>query len=246
MSLQKDWCYKELMANEASANHRPMEDEYSFYHAVKTGDIKFVKKNLEERAFSNLDDMGILSMNPLTNMKYHFVITVAMITRHCVEGGLELEQSYRLSDFYILKMDSCDSVEEITKLHDIMVLDYTEKMQQFKKNAILSKPITLCIDYIYNHLHDRITVKDLALYTDLSESYLSRLFKKELNISISDYIREKKIETAQNLLMYSNYSFIDISNYLAFSSQSHFIQTFVKQVGTTPKKYRDQYYRTSW
>lgn len=246
MNLNKDWCHKELMDCEASNSHRPMEDEYLFYHAVKTGDVNFVRKNCEEGAFANTDGMGILSHDPLTNMKYHFVITVAMITRYCVEGGMELEQSYRLSDFYILKMDSCMSVNEIVSLHNNMVLDYTGKMLLLQKNAILSKPITLCTDYIYKHINERITVHDLACYTDLSDSYLSRLFKKELGISISSYIREKKIETAQNLLMYSNYSFIEISNYLAFSSQSHFIQIFEKQIGMTPKKYRDSHYRASW
>ncbi|MDE7201616.1 MAG: AraC family transcriptional regulator [Lachnospiraceae bacterium] len=47
-------------------------------------------------------------------------------------------------------------------------------------------------------------------------------------------------------LRYSDYSWIDIAIYLAFSSQSYFIQTFRKLVGVTPKKYRDHYCRTSW
>ena len=104
----------------------------------------------------------------------------------------------------------------------------------------------MCIEYIYNLIHDRITIEDLAAYTDLSPSYLSRLFKKELGISVSEYIREKKIDKAQNLLKYSDFTPVEIANYLSFSSQSHFIQTFEKMVGMTPKKYRDRYYRTSW
>lgn len=246
MNLQNEWYRQELKDGELSKTHRPMEEEYSFYQAVRDGNINFVRKNCEEGAFASSEGMGTLSRDPLTNKKYHFVITVAMVTRHCVEGGMELEQSYRLSDFYILKMDSCTSIPQIVELHKNMVLDYTGKMLLLKKKSILSKPITLCVDYVYNHIHDRITVADLADYTGLSSSYLSRLFKRELGIAISDYIREKKIETAQNLLKYSNYSFIEISNYLAFSSQSHFIQTFEKQVGTTPKKYRDKFYRTAW
>lgn len=246
MDLRKEWYKNELLEGELAEAHRPMEEEYSFYHAVKTGDLNFIRKNCESGAFANSEGMGILSRDPVMNKKYHFVITVAMITRHCVEGGMELEQAYRLSDFYILKMDSCNTIDEIIALHKNMVLDFTGKMLLLKKKPVISKPITLCIDYIYNHIHERITVNDLANYTELSPSYLSRLFKKELGISISDYIREKKIETAQNLLKYSNYSFIEITNYLAFSSQSHFIQTFEKQVGITPKKFRDRFYRTSW
>lgn len=246
MSLYKEWSLQELTDGELSTTHRPIEEEYSFYQAVKNGDMDFVRNNCREGAFTNPDGMGVLSKNPLRNIKYHFLITVAMITRHCVDGGMELEQAYRLSDFYILKMDVCTSIQEVAQLHDDMALDFTGKMLLLRKESVISKPIVQCIDYVYKHIHNRITVNDLANYTGLSVSYLSRLFKKELGVSVSDYIREKKIERAQNLLRYSNYSFIEISNYLAFSSQSHFIQTFEKYVGLTPKKYRDKYYRTNW
>lgn len=246
MNLQREWYMKELKMSEEDNPHRPMEVEYSFYNAVSSGDMDYVRENIKEGDFKNPEGMGILSRNALTNLKYHFVVTVAMITRHCVEAGMELEQAYRLSDFYILKMDSMTTTEDISALHDNMVLDFTGKMLLIKKQSIISKSITMCIEYVYNHIHDRITIEDLAAYTDLSPSYLSRLFKKELGISVSDYIREKKIDKAQNLLKYSDFTPVEIANYLSFSSQSHFIQAFEKMVGMTPKKYRDRYYRTSW
>ena len=246
MNLQREWYMKELKMSEEDNPHRPMEVEYSFYNAVSSGDMDYVRENIKEGDFKNPEGLGILSRNALTNLKYHFVVTVAMITRHCVEAGMELEQAYRLSDFYILKMDSMTTTEDIAALHDSMVLDFTGKMLLIKKQSIISKSITMCIEYVYNHIHDRITIEDLAAYTDLSPSYLSRLFKKELGISVSDYIREKKIDKAQNLLKYSDFTPVEIANYLSFSSQSHFIQAFEKMVGMTPKKYRDRYYRTSW
>ena len=246
MNLNQEWSRTELTEQEINFSHRPMEDEYVFYNAVKNGDMDFVQANCESGAFEKMQGAGKLSRNPLTNIKYHYVITVAMITRHCVEGGMELEKAYRLSDFYIQKLDSCNTIAEVCDLHKNMVMDFTGKMMQLQKNTIISKSIILCTDYIYKHLHERITLQDLAEYTQLSESYLSRLFKKNLGISVSDYIREKKIEKAENLLKYSDYSYIEIANYLAFSSQSHFIQLFEKQVGMTPRKYRDKFYHTTW
>ena len=58
--------------------------------------------------------------------------------------------------------------------------------------------------------------------------------------------KEKKIEKATHLLRYSDKSIIDIANYLSFSSQSHFIQTFENFTGMTPKKYRNKYYKSMW
>ena len=213
--LESQWYKKELENSDSDIKHRSLSEEYSFFEAVKDGNIEFVQKNCQEEAFSNPEGMGILSKNSLTNLKYHFVITVALVTRYCIDGGMETEQAYRLSDFYILHMDS-------------------------------SKPIAQCIDYIYAHISSRITVEELAEYTSLSTSYLSRLFKQNLGVSISDYIREKKIEKAQNLLRFSDFTYVEIANYLSFSSQSHFIQTFEHYVGMTPKQYRSSKYKSTW
>lgn len=79
-------------------------------------------------------------------------------------------------------------------LHHEMVKDFTGKMILQKKSSILSKPVMQCVDYIYTHIKERITITTLAEYTDLSESYLSRVFKQNLGISISDYIREKRLK----------------------------------------------------
>ena len=145
-NLRNEWYKRELSDSESETYHRPMEEEYSFYSAVKNGDMEFVRKNLNQGDFTNPEGMGVLSKNALTNLKYHFVVTAALLTRHCVEGGLELEQAYRLSDFYILKMDSCTNIETIAELHRSMVLDFTGKMLVLQKNAIISKPIVQCTD----------------------------------------------------------------------------------------------------
>ena len=49
------------------------------------------------------------------------------------------------------------------------------------------------------------------------------------------------IQAAENLLKYSEYSFIEITNYLCFSSESHFIHTFKKYTGCTPIEFRNFY-----
>lgn len=52
-----------------------------------------------------------------------------------------------------------------------------------------------------------------------------------------------KIDTAQNLLRYSDLSYLDIAIALGFSSQSAFIDSFKTATGTTPKKYREVFYQ---
>lgn len=239
MELQQEWYLHETQDAEDRKRHRPMREENAFWHAVAAGDLDFVRQNCKEKKFTETEGVGVLSRDAVTNLKYHFVITTAMITRLCVESGMEMEQAFRLSDFYIIKLDSLHSVQAVAGLHDQMVLDFTGKMRLLAKKAGTSKPVVDCIDYIYAHIQERITVDDLAVYTGLSPSHLSRLFKKETGISISDYIREKKVAKAQELLRFCSLSLIEISNFLSFSSQSHFTQLFREFTGMTPKKYRD-------
>lgn len=220
--------------------HRPIEEEYHFYDAVKNGDMNYIRKNLESKAFTDPEGMGILSSNQVRNIRYHFVISTAMITRYCVDGGMELERAYRLSDYYIFHMDELKTIDDIAALHDRMVLDFTGNMALLRNRKVISKSILKCIDYIYKNIDTRILTYELAEYVGLSENYLSRLFSKELGISLSDYIREKKIDKATLLLKYTDMSAAEIANQLSFSSQSHFIQIFKKSTGVSPKKYKDR------
>lgn len=246
MDLTREWYRNEFLKHETLESHREMESELDFYMAIADGNIEFVEANCNENAFMNPEGMGMLSENKLQNIRYHFVVTVAMVTRYCVHAGMEQEKAYGLSDFYILQMDKCKTIEEISRLHDTMSKDFCRKMNDIKNKQILSKPIVLCMDYIYSHLHYRITIKEVANYLGLSESYLSRLFSKEMGISFSKYIISLKIDKAKNLLQFSDYSISDIAYYLAFSSESHFIHVFQKETGATPQKFRNINFRREW
>lgn len=246
MNYQDEWLLLEAEDDIDEEEHRHLSEEFSFYQAVTNGDIEAVRKNCKEERFLDNEGVGTLSRNPVTNFKYHFVITTAMITRLCNQKGMELEQAFRMSDFYIQKLDDIHTVQGVRNLHDEMVMDYTEKMRRFHRSDTNSRHINDCKEYIYSHIKERITIEDLADWLGVSASYLSRLFKKETGDSVSAYIRSQKIEIAKNLLQYSEYSMIDIANRLSFSSQSHFIQQFRDLVGMTPKKYRDLNHMIQW
>ena len=246
MGYQDEWLLLEAEDDIDEMEHRQPTEEYLFYQAVSAGDVEAVTNNCKQGRFLDEEGVGILSRNPLTNLKYHFVITTAMITRLCRQNGMELEQAFRMSDFYIQSLDDLHTVQEVQKLHDEMVLDYAEKMQKIRRSDTTSKHINLCKEYIYSHIKERITIEELADKLGVSASYLSRLFKKETGDSVSAYIRGQKIEMAKNLLRYSEYTLIEIANHLSFSSQSHFIQQFRELVGMTPKKYRDLNQMVQW
>lgn len=235
--------YREYLDREENIIRAPYNPELAFYSAIKSGNVSKVKELCKETLLDK-EGFGMLSENSLTNIRYHFAITAALVARYCIEGGMDLSTSYGLSDYYIQMADKCPSEKEIATLHTTMCLDYTKKMHNLYKKKICSKPVAECIDYICDNLHMRITLDTLSAYVNLNASYLSRLFKKETGISITEYIQNKKIETAKNMLAYSEYTPAQIANILAFHSQSYFTEVFHKKTGLTPKAYQTLHFRS--
>ena len=100
----------------------------------------------------------------------------------------------------------------------------------------------LCTLNAAQTIYENITLADLAKREKLNPSYLSKLFSKELGLGVKDYIIKAKIETAKNILRFSEFSILDISISLGYSSQSAFTAAFRQATGLTPKKYRDLYF----
>lgn len=232
-----------FIQREDEKRHLSYNEEFSFYSAVQEGDLPLLKKLLVPLTDSA---HGSLSNNPIRNMQYHFCIGVAMVTRFCVDGGMDHELAYTLSDLYIQRADHISNVEQINQLQKEMVFDYANRMRKLHQESISSKSIVLCLDYIHSHLHDPIPLHTLATIVSLNPSYLSTLFKKQTGLSVHAYIMDKKIEASKNLLQYSAYSSVDIANYLSFSSHSHFINVFKKHTGITPCAFRNKKFRSNW
>lgn len=243
LQSEKELAQKTFANREHAFQHTSFEREFAFYNGVKNGDIDRVMQTMLPLGAGG---SGVLSEDSVRNMKYHFIVMTALITRFCVEGGMEMETAYTLSDLYIQRVDKCVEEKEIHKLHREAVFDFTNQMNRLRRNKRYSRPVVMAMDYIYGHLHSKISEKDIAVYVSLSVSHLSRTFHSETGKTISAYIALQRVEEAKNMLQYSDYSALDIGNYLAFHSHSHFISTFKKYTGITPGEFRKRYYRSHW
>ncbi|MFR0951209.1 MAG: helix-turn-helix transcriptional regulator [Ruminococcus callidus] len=116
----------------------------------------------------------------------------------------------------------------VEKLHDDACMDYVKRMQQRKIKQVCSKPVSLCLNYIYSHMHEKISTEELAAEVHLHPSYLSRLFREQMGCTLHDYILDQKIQSAKRMLQFSDRSYAEIANLLAFSSQSYLTGLFQK------------------
>ena len=224
--------------------HTPYSHELAVLNCVKEGNVSKLEatyKTLPQTKYGNMSN----SHNPLRQLFYGSIANTTLVTRFAIEGGLEEETAFTLSDVYIKQMESCRTLYELNKLNEEMAVDFTMRVAKAKnsKQSIFTKPVSSCIDYISRNIHSKITLDTLAKEVNLTSKYLSYLFSKETGQTLSSFIEDKKINEAKNLLTYSKYSYSHISHYLSFYSHSYFISVFKKKVGMTPKEYRERYFQ---
>ena len=232
--------------HENNVHHNPYDQEMREFGSIENGDLIQLEKSLQEDYDGTI---GTLAKDPLRNLKILGIVLVTLASRAAIRGGLSPEISFSLSDSYIQQIEECKDLALVAPLAHKAEFQYAEMVHEIKEKqkGILKKQknprINKCKDFIFSHLHDRITLEDLAAEADCNPNYLSQLFKECEGISISGYILQEKINRAKNLLIYSDYSYIEIATYLGFSSQSHLGTQFKKHTGYTLRQYREIYGR---
>lgn len=232
--------------HENNVHHNPYDQEMREFGSIENGDLIQLEKSLQEDYDGTI---GTLAKDPLRNLKNLGIVLVTLASRAAIRGGLSPEISFSLSDSYIQQIEECRDLALVAPLAHKAEFQYAEMVHEIKEKqkGILKKQknprINKCKDFIFSHLHDRITLEDLAAEADCNPNYLSQLFKECEGISISGYILQEKINRAKNLLIYSDYSYIEIATYLGFSSQSHLGTQFKKHTGYTLRQYREIYGR---
>lgn len=220
---------------ETGIAHTSYLEETAFYSFVQSGNIEMINKCIGDFISKGIV-IGHLSNDALRQMQYWAVCCITMGTRYAIQGGLDEMTAYNLSDSYIMAVDKMTSGEEITSYIIKIVLELTTLVSE-SSHPFYSNEIQRCINYIHKHLHEKLTLDMLEKEIGYSKSCLSKAFKKQVGVSIGEYIMSKKIEEAKALLR-GETSQEMIAYYLGFCSQTHFIKSFKKICSLTPYQYK--------
>jgi YesN/AraC family two-component response regulator len=212
--------------------------EKRIMNAIKDGNIDDLISYLTH---PSIEGVGTLSKSSaLRNKKNLAICGVTLATRAAIEGGVQLEQAYTMSDLYIQHIESLSEVVQIDQFLTAVFIEFARHVH-FQKQNKYSKVVTSCQTYIAQHLYAKCSISNIAKMNRLNPIYLCQLFKNEVGISLREYIQQQKIEEAKRLLISTSYSLTDICTYLHFTDQSYFTKVFKKFVGITPKQYRNTY-----
>ena len=91
--------------------------------------------------------------------------------------------------------------------------------------------------YISAHIREKLSVPLVARQVDVSPSYLTALFHKNLQISPGEYIRRIKLQESKQMIRENNLNFTEIAAELQYSTVHHFSRQFKEKFGITPTEY---------
>lgn len=213
--------------------------ERLFYNLIKNGETDKLKELLK---LHSLDGEAIVlaKNNPLRSWKNLVICFITISCRAAMDGGLSTESTYVISDVYIQELEMLNTIKDVEDFANKVFIDLAERVSRLK-NQQYSKLVIMSQNYIYQNLGEDIKLSGLAQMLKVNASYLSDLFKKEVGMSLTEYVLEEKIREAKRMLLFTQFSILEIYTELGFCDQSHFTKVFKKISGLTPKQFRNSY-----
>lgn len=234
-SRQKEWPQKTDNAQVGPIN--AFQAEKTMLSYVTTGNVEAIQSFMQ---IPPTGRSGDIAHNEIRQRKNTFICAATIISRAAIAGGIPSEIAFALSDRYIQKAELLNNGGDITTLNMEMLLDYTKRVESLKCGAENSRLAKDIMRYILRNISKKMTISEIADELNVNRSYLCEKFKTETGTTIGDFIISAKIDEAKRMLTLTRLSIAQISDYLAFSSQSYFQTVFKRVEGHTPKDYREK------
>lgn len=189
----------------------------------KYSDVDYGSKEELEELFKRLPVMTLDRVKAVSKMMFH-------MSNYIVEEAL-------------LKINLNDKAELLNhdtnlELSDVRIISQNKENKILYKNNIILRP---ALEYMQNNYSKTITLDEMASLCNISTSYFSKLFKKDIGDKFANYINKVRVKTAKELLETTDMSILNISLDLGFEDCGYFIKVFKKLEGATPAVYRNEY-----
>lgn len=243
--FEKRYSSTVFMRQESGYIHNTVEWGSWMYECLKKNDTDAIIEALN--AVSEKYNPGRLSKEDLRSSKNLVISLIATMSNMAAkERIVDNELALTAADVCIMMCEETTNREELLKNACAGLLKISDLMVQYREREF-HPLVQQAKEYIYKHLHEEIRVQKIAESIGVSPEHLSRSFRRAEGITLKKHIINERISRARNMLRFSDLKVSEIARYLAFSSQSHFAETFRAETGKTPLEYRrdfsDEYIR---
>ena len=208
--------------------------ENEMIRAVKLGQTHFANRLANDFSFDFFEKRNT---DPVQNAKNYGIIMNTLLRKGAEEGGVHPFYLDQISSSFAHRLERISSTSDASSLMKEMFISYCKLVQKHslqQYTQIVQKTI-LIIDA---DLSGNLSPNYLAQTLNVTLGYLSAVFKKETGKTISQYVRERRIEYAQYLLKTSNLQIQTIALHCGIIDLQYFSKQFKNYCGKSPLEYR--------
>jgi YesN/AraC family two-component response regulator len=216
--------------------HPPYELERKLVLAIQQMDDN---RSIETLKQINSLERAKLSKSPLNSLKYSLIGSCTLFTRAVIEGGLDTETAFILSDYYINLIDQTTNTKDTEKIEYRMLCEFIKVLKKYKE-YVYNPLVNRIIQYIKKNIERNLSLEEISSFVSVHPNYLSATFKKEVGKTLTEYIAKLRIEAIKQYINHTNLSIHDISYTFNFNHVPYFYRYFKKHTGLTPMEYRKE------
>ncbi|GLB24383.1 hypothetical protein LXJ15735_06240 [Lacrimispora xylanolytica] len=150
-------------------------------------------------------------------------------TRMVYDENVQIGELFPINEALILE-------RKTSELWLFRVMDYLFQQNSINRYSLLENIFL----YIENHIKEDITLNTIIENCAISQGYLSRIFREQLNVSVTEYIHMKKIHLAKGYFYFTEDSIADVAFRLGYNESSYFSKVFKKYEKVTVKEYKSE------
>ena len=176
--------------------------------------------------------------DPLRNAKNYCIIMNTLLRKAAEDGGVHPIYIDSTSSKFALRIELLPDTKACSSMMREMFSSYCRlvyKHSMRRYSPIVQKAI-LIID---SDISAELSLNSLARKLDISAGYLATIFKKETKKTVSEYIKDKRIEHAMHLLSTTHLQIQTVALHCGIMDVQYFSKIFKKKTGKNPKEYRE-------
>lgn len=229
------------------------EEEYIFSYKMRQLESRYAYENeiisAVSQGHAHKADMffpiseNFIFDNRLTdsvrNAKNYLIICNTLCRKAAETGGVHPFYLDKLSSDYAQKIEFLKNTSGSIQLLRDMFKDYCNLVKKHN-TKVYSSLVQSVILYIESNLDSNLNLSTLASLHNVNPSYLSTLFKKETDTTLTAFVNKKRVEKAEHLLRNGNLQVQAVAQSCGFLDVQYFSKIFKKYTGDSPKKYREK------
>lgn len=209
--------------------------ENEVLNALSQGDADKVEEKMSRLAKLRVENR---SDSNLRDAKNNLIIMNVLFRKAVENAGVHPYYIDKLSSSFGKRIEAAGNMIDIVNINREFVRRYCLLVKNYALKGY-SPVITKCLNYIDFNLTEDLNLNSLAEKVSINASALSKKFKNELGMTLTDYVNQKRVDASMALLATTKLPIGEVAAQVGYLNENYYSRIFKKIRGISPREYRE-------